>query len=404
VTKELQDGPLSGLKVVELGSFIAGPFCGQLLADLGAQVIKVEPPGTGDTMRQWGQQKSANGLSLWWPIIGRNKLSVTIDLRVPEGQALARDMIRQADVLVENFRPGTLEAWNLSPESLRLDNPGLVIARVSGYGQTGPYNMKAGFAAAAEAAAGLRHLTGYPDRVPTRVGISIGDSLAGLHAALGVLAALVARPARAGRGQIVDAAITESVLSVMESVISECAATGAIRGRTGPILPKIAPSSLYPTQDGAYAIIAANGDGLFRRLAAAMGRPELAEDPRYATHIARGERQEELDELIAAWTAAKPLAEIVELMDRHGVPAGPVNDAAAVLRDPQFRERAALIDTATAEGVPVTMQGPAPKFSDTPTRVRWTGPKLGQHTDDVLLNQLNLGPDRVAALRQAGVI
>jgi len=404
VTKELQDGPLSGLQVVELGSFIAGPFCGQLLADLGAQVIKVEPPGTGDTMRQWGQQKSSNGLSLWWPIIGRNKLSVTIDLRVPEGQALARDLISQADVLVENFRPGTLESWNLAPETLRLDNPGLVIARVSGYGQTGPYNMKAGFAAAAEAAAGLRHLTGYPDRIPTRVGISIGDSLAGLHAALGVLAALVARPARDGRGQIVDAAITESVLSVMESVISECAVTGAVRARTGPILPKIAPSNLYPTQDGTYAIIAANGDGLFKRLVAAMGQPELAVDPRYATHIARGERQAELDELISAWTITKPIVEIVALMDQHGVPAGPVNDAAAVLRDPHFRERAALVETETAEGVRVTMQGVAPKFSDTPARVRWAGPSLGQHTDEVLLEQLRLGPDRVAALRAGGVI
>ena len=397
-----QQGPLSHIKVVEVGSFIAGPFCGQTLADLGAEVIKIEPPGKGDTMRQWGVA-AANGHSLWWPVIGRNKMSLTLDLRLPEGREIARKLILQADVLVENFRPGTLERWGLGPEELLSERPSLIVARVSGYGQTGPYRERPGFAAVAEAVAGLRHLTGYADRLPTRTGISIGDSLAGLYATIGVLASLVSRPER-GRGQIVDAAITESVLAVLESVIPEFSATGAIRGRSGTVLPGIAPSNLYPTRDGGVVLIAANADTLFRRLAAVMNRPELTNDPRYQTHAARGKHQTELDQLIADWSVGKTVSEIIDLLQDAGIPSAPVNDSNAVASDQHFRFREAIVDVDTAEGVRVAMQGTTPKLSETPTRVRWAGPKLGAHTDEILSKRLSLEPAHIAALRERGVV
>jgi len=285
-------GPLAGLKIIEMGSFIAGPFCGQLLADFGADVVKLEPPGTGDAMRQWGVSKK-DGKSLWWPVIARNKQSVTLDLRRPEGRELARRLIAEADVLVENFRPGTLEDWGLGPDVLKAENPGLIVARVSGFGQTGPYAKRAGFGSVAEAMAGMRGLAGFADRPPPRVGLSIGDSLAGVFAAMGVLLALRSRDAHVERqGQVVDVAITESVLAVLESVISEYSGTGNLRGRTGSILPGVAPSNLYPTADGTWILIGANADGIFRRLAVAMGEPELGTDARYATHSARGHRQD----------------------------------------------------------------------------------------------------------------
>ena len=398
-----QQGPLAHIKVVEVGSFIAGPFCGQMLADLGAEVIKIEPPKAGDTMRQWGRA-AANGHPLWWSVIGRNKLCMTLDLRLAEGRDIARALIGQADVLVENFRPGTLERWGLDPEAIRAEYPSLVVARVSGYGQTGPYRDRPGFAAAAEAAAGLRHLTGYPDRLPTRTGISIGDSLAGLYATLGVLAALVSRPERGNRGQVVDAAITDSVLAVLESVIPEYSAVGAVRCRSGTVLPGIAPSNLYPTRDGGVVIIAANADTLFQRLAQAMDRPDLITDPRYITHGARGEHQAELDDLIAKWSSQKTADEIVDLMQRVGIPAAPVNDAGAVAADPHFRARGSIVDVDTAEGLRISMQGTTPKLSETPTRVRWAGPPLGFHTDEILAGRLHFDPARIAALRERGIV
>jgi formyl-CoA transferase/succinyl-CoA--D-citramalate CoA-transferase len=399
------NGPLDGLRVIETGAFIAGPYCGQLLADFGADVIKIEPPGEGDPMRRWGLHKK-DGLSLWWPVIGRNKRSVTLDLRQTKGQALARRLILTADVLIENFRPGALEKWNLNPEDLRRERPDLVVSRISGFGQTGPYRERAGFAAVCEAMAGLRHLSGYPDRPPVRVGLSIGDSLVGLFAAFGVVSALYARGKKTGmlRGQTVDAAITESVLAVMESVISEYSATHNIRQREGTVLPGIAPSNVYPTRDGHWVVIGANSDGLFRRLSEAMGRPELASDARYATHEARGMHQKELDELIAGWTATLSGDEIVELVNRHGIPTGPVNDAADVSRDPHYRERGAVVDVATREFGPISMQGVTPKLSDTPGSIRWTGPYLGEHNEEVYGGILGLSAAEMSQLQEEGII
>ena len=397
-------GPLQGLKVIEMGSFIAGPFCGQLLADFGADVVKLEPPGTGDAMRQWGVAKR-DGKSLWWPVIARNKQSVTLDLRQPEGRAIARRLIGQADVLVENFRPGTLEDWGLGPDILKAENPGLILARVSGFGQTGPYAKRAGFGSVAEAMAGMRGLAGFPDRPPPRVGLSIGDSLAGVFAAMGVLLALRARDASVARqGQVVDVAITESVMAVLESVISEYSGTGAVRGRTGSILPGVAPSNLYPTADGTWILIGANADGIFRRLAAAMGEPALGTDERYATHGARGRHQDELDARIAAWTAGYGLDHLVTLLETHGVPAGPVNDAAGVVADAHLNERDAVIEVETADFGTIAMQGVAPRLSRTPGGVAWAGPGLGEHTDAVLGDRLGLGPAEIAALRARGIV
>lgn len=405
-TESAKTGPLAGLRVVELGSFIAGPYGGQLLADLGADVIKVEPPGSGDSMRAWGVE-TVDGKSLWWPVIGRNKRSVTLDLRRPEGQDLARRLALGADVLLENFRPGTLEGWGLDPEDLRRERPGLVVARVSGFGQTGPYSGRAGFASVAEAMGGLRNLTGYPDRPPTRVGLSIGDSLAGLFATIGVLAALYARDGGKQEhrgGQTVDVAITDSVLALLESVLTEHSATGAIRQRVGTALPNLAPSNLYPTADASWVIIGANADGPFRRLADAMGRKDLATDPRYATHRARGERQQELDEVVAAWTRTRPRDELLDLLAAEGVPAGPVYDAADVAADPHFRERGAVVDVPTEEFGALAMQGIAPRLSATPGSIRWAGPRLGQHNREVYRGVLGLSDDEIARLEAEGII
>jgi formyl-CoA transferase/succinyl-CoA--D-citramalate CoA-transferase len=395
---------LSHLRAIEVGAFIAGPFCGQILADLGMDVIKVEPPGRGDAMRTWGAARTSNGKSLWWPVIGRNKRSLSLDLRKPDGRDILRRLVAEADVLIENFRPGTLERWGLAPEDLRRENPSLIVARVSGFGQTGPYSEKAGFGAVAEAMAGLRTLTGYPDRPSTRVGISIGDSLAGLYAAIGVLTAVVARGQRAGAGQTIDVSIAEAVLGVMESVLSEQAATGAVRTRSGPVLPKIAPSNVYPTAEGGEVVIAANADGLFRHLCEAMGRPDLADDPAFATHEARGARQAELDAIIGAWTKDRPRGEVIALMDRHGIPAGPVNDAAAVVSDPHFCARGAIVEVPDVSFGSVTMQGPVPKLDGTPGTIRWTGPEVGAHTRDILADTLGLDAASLDRLAAEGVI
>jgi formyl-CoA transferase len=295
----MTEGALTDLRVVEMGQLVAGPFCGQLLGDFGAEVIKIEPPGNGDPMRQWGREKP-HGQALWWPILARNKKSVTLDLRVPRGQDLARELIATADVLIENFRPGTLERWGLGPEDLWRSNPRLVVTRVTGYGQSGPYSMRAGFGSIGEAMGGIRYLTGDPDRPPSRTGISLGDQLAGTFAALGTMMAVHAR-ARTGRGQVVDAALYEAVLALMESLLPEWQVAGYQRERTGSVLANVAPSNVYPTQDGP-VLIAANQDSVFRRLATVMGRPELADDDRYASHAARGAHAAELDALIAEWS------------------------------------------------------------------------------------------------------
>lgn len=395
-------GPLDGLTVIEMGTLIAGPFCGQILGDFGATVIKIEDPKAGDPMRQWGRSLP-KGHSPWWPVIGRNKRSVTLDLRTVEGQDIARRLIGGADVLVENFRPGAMEKWGLGYERLSADNPGLVMARVSGFGQTGPYSSRAGYALIGEAMGGLRYITGEPDRAPARAGISVGDSLAGLHAALGTMMALHARH-RSGKGQIVDAAIYESVLSVMENLITEYGLTGYVRERSGSVLPGIAPSNAYPTKDGALVVIGANQDTLFRRLCDAMGRPELAQDPRYAGHAARGEHQAQLDALIGDWTATLDADALLALMEASGVAAGRVYRAPDMLADPQFAAREAIVEVPHPVFGAVKMQNAFPRLSDTPGAVRWPGPALGEHTDEVLAERLGMSTAEISNLRESGVI
>jgi formyl-CoA transferase len=393
---------LSDIKVVEFGTLIAGPFCGQILADFGADVVKVEDPKGGDPMRTWGRSLP-KGHSPWWPVIGRNKRSVTLNLREPEGQAIARRLIACADVLIENFRPGTMEKWGMGYASLAADNPGLVMARVSGFGQTGPYASRAGYGLIGEAMGGLRHITGEPDRPPARAGLSIGDSLAATHAVMGVMMALHARQT-SGRGQVVDAAIYESVLAMTENLVTEYDLTGYVRERSGSVLPGIAPSNVYPTAGGGMILIGGNGDTVFARLCEAMGQPALKDDPRYSDHASRGANQAELDELIAAWTRERSLDELLVLLEANSVPCGRIFRAPDMLEDPQYRAREAIVETDHPVFGKVKMQNVFPKLSETPGAVRWPGPALGEHTDAVLTETLGLSADKIAALRAEGVI
>jgi succinyl-CoA--D-citramalate CoA-transferase len=395
--------PLEGVRVIEMGSLLAGPFCGQLLADFGAEVIKLEPPGKGDPMRQWGRHRK-EGHTLWWPIIARNKKSVTLNLREEEGQGLARRLISGSDVVVENFRPGTLERWGLGYGDLSEVNPGLVMVRVSGYGQTGPYKDQAGFGSIGEAMGGIRHVTGFPDRPPPRVGISLGDSLAATFGALGAVTALYNRETNGGRGQIVDVAIYEAVLALMESTIPEYALTGHIRGRTGAILPFVAPSNTYPAGDGDYVVIGANADNVFRRFAKALGHPEWAESDRYATHHARGENQEELDGLISDWTRQRTAEEVIEAMREASVPAGKLFTAEDMLADEQYAARQSVVEVEAPEIGRFPMQNVVPRLSETPGEVRWTGPNLGQHNEEVFKDILGLSAEDLEGLRERGTV
>jgi formyl-CoA transferase len=394
------EGPLTGVRVVETGQLLAGPFCGQLLGDLGAEVIKIEPPGAGDPMRQWGREKP-HGQSLWWPVVARNKKSVTVNLRTPEGQDLARRLAATADVVVENFRPGTLERWGMGYDRLSADNPRLILTRVTGFGQSGPYAPRAGYGSIGEAMGGLRYVTGEPDRAPSRAGISIGDSLAATFACIGTLAALHERE-RSGRGQVVDSAIYEAVLALMESLVPEWQVAGYQRERTGAILPNIAPSNLYPTADGQTVLIAANQDTVFARLAGAIGEPELAGDERYATHGARGANQQELDDHIAAWTAKQDADELLQLLEEHGVPAGRTYRAQDMLRDPHMVARGSLVRVHDPRFGELAMHNVAPRLSRTPGGVRWTGPELGEHTRDVLAGALGLTGTEIDRLADGG--
>jgi formyl-CoA transferase len=394
-------GPLTDLRVLELGTLLAGPFCGQLLGDLGADVIKIEPPGQGDPMRNWGRQKPGEP-SLWWPVIARNKRAVTLDLRQAEGQALLRELVAKADILLENFRPGTLEKWHLGWEELAAVNPRLIMVRVSGYGQTGPYSGRAGFGAIGEAMGGLRYVVGDPSSPPSRVGISIGDSLAATFACLGALAALHHRE-RSGRGQVVDSAIYEAVLGMMESLVTEYDQTGYVRERTGAILPNVAPSNVYPTRDG-LVLIAANQDTVFRRLCEAMGEPALADDARYVSHQARGAHQEELDRRVGEWTAGLTTREVLALMERHGVPAGQIYRAPEMLEDPHFAAREAIVAVPHPQFGRLRMQNVVPKLSATPGRIRRPSPALGQDNDDVYLRLLGMPRERYETLKAARVI
>lgn len=390
------------MRVIEMGTLLAGPFCGQLLGDQGAEVIKVEAPGVGDPMRKWGREK-AHGKSLWWPVVARNKKSITVNLRVEEGQNIIRELVAEADFLLENFRPGTMERWNLGYEELSAINPGLIMVRVSGQGQYGPYSRRAGFGSIGEAMGGLRYVCGDPSNPPSRMGISIGDSLAATFATIGALSALHDRE-RTGLGQVVDSAIYEAVLSMMESLVSEYDQTGYIRERTGAILPNVAPSNVYPTRDGRMIVIAANQDTVFGRLAVAMNRAELVDDERYATHAARGRHQEELDELIADWTRTQTVEGLISLMEESGVPAGLIYRAPEMLEDPHFAAREAIVRVLHPEFGELAMQNVAPKLSRTPGSVRWAGPALGEHNDEVFKGVLSLSEARIQSLHEAGVI
>ena len=394
-------GPLAGLRVIELGTLLAGPFCGQLLGDFGAEVIKVEPPGQGDPMRVWGREK-AGGKSLWWPVVARNKKAITLDLRQPEGQALLKALAAKSDFLVENFRPGTMEKWGLGWADLSVINPRLIMIRVSGFGQTGPYASQAGFGAIGEAMGGLRYVVGDPSTPPSRMGISIGDSLAATFACVGALTALHHRHVT-GRGQVIDSAIYEAVLNMMESLITEYDKTGFIRERTGAILPNVAPSNVYATRDG-LVLIAANQDTVFARLAQAMGRPELATDPRYATHGARGAHQQELDALVDGWTRTLTTREVLASMAEHGVPAGLIYRAPEMLEDPHFAAREAIVSVPHPDFGQLRMQNVAPKLSETPGSIRSPSPALGQHNDEIFLELLELGQARYDELRSRKVI
>lgn len=397
-----KNGPLSDLRVIELGTLLAGPFCGQLLGDLGADVIKIEPPGQGDPLRVWGREK-ANGKSLWWPVVARNKKAITLDLRQREGQEVLHELVAKADFLLENFRPGTLEKWGCGWEQLSKINPRLIMIRVSGFGQTGPYASRAGFGAVGEAMGGLRYVVGDPSAPPSRMGISIGDSLAATFACLGALSALHYREAT-GRGQVVDSAIYEAVLNMMESLITEYDQTGYIRERTGAILPKIAPSNVYATRGGEMVLIAGNQDTVFSRLAEAMEQPDLAKDPRYATHGARGEHQAELDARIGEWSATLSADDLLERLARHGVPSGRIYRAPDMLKDPHFAAREAIATTPHPDFGELRMQNVAPKLSETPGGIRSPSPGLGEHNDDVYLRLLHMSAERYAQLKGRKVI
>lgn len=398
IVKNDSNGALADIRVLELGQLIAGPFCGQLFGDMGAEVIKIEAPGVGDPMRTWGR-----GLPVWWPVIARNKKSITLNLREEKGQDLLRRLVLQSDVLIENFRPGTLEKWGLSFERLSEINERLVMVRVSGFGQTGPYAHRAGYGSIGEAMGGIRYLAGDPDRPPTRVGLSIGDSLAATFACVGALAALHDRE-RTGKGQVVDSAIYEAVLAVMESTIPEYTQGGSIRERSGAILPKTAPSSVYPTADGDTIVMGANQDSVFERLCDAMDRPELKSDDRYSDHVARGEHQAELDDLIAEWTSTVMMDKLLECLESAGVPAGRIYRAPEMLMDPQFLARDSIINVDHPIFDNLMMQNVFPRLSRTQGTVRWPGPELGAHNETIYRRLLGLSEENLAALVDEGIV
>jgi formyl-CoA transferase len=394
-------GPLSGLRVLELGTLIAGPFCTRILAEFGAEVVKIEAPDGGDPLRSW--RKLHDGTSLWWSVQSRNKKSVTVNLKAEAGQEIVRRLARSADILVENFRPGALEKWGLSYERLSADNPGLVMVRLSGYGQSGPYRDQPGFGAIGEAMGGIRFVTGYPDRPPVRAGISLGDSVAAMYGVIGAMMAVHARQANGGRGQVVDVALYEAVFSLMESLLPEYDVTGFVRARSGASLPGIVPSNTYTTRDGKYLVIGANADSIYKRLMAAIGREDLANDPALASNEGRVERTEELDEVIGAWAAAHDLEEALAALARAEVPAGRIYDASDIVRDMHYQARGMLEQHRLADGTPIKLPGIVPKLSQTPGTTRWLGPRLGAHTDEVL-GQLGYSAQDIAALRKDGVV
>ncbi|MBK6009360.1 CoA transferase [Ramlibacter ginsenosidimutans] len=393
-------GPLAGLKVIEMGQLIAGPFAAKTLADFGADVVKIEPPGAGDPLRNWRLLK--NGTSVWWQVQSRNKRSVALDLRKAEAQEIVRKLAAEADVLIENFRPGALEGWGLDPQKLVEANPRLVVLRISGYGQTGPYRDRPGFGVVGEAMGGLRHLTAEPGRVPVRVGVSIGDTLAALHGVIGILMALHERQ-RSGKGQVIDVALYEAVFNCMESLLPEYSAFGAVRGPGGSALPGIAPSNAYLCSDGGYALIAGNGDSIYKRLMAAIGREDLGNDPALANNAGRVVRVDEIDAAIGAWTKARTVTEVLEVLARVGVPAGRIYTVADIAADPHYAARGMLQQMRLEDGEMLTVPGIVPKLSRTPGGQHRNAPALGQDTDAVL-REVGLSEQQIAALKERGVI
>ncbi|MDY7577835.1 CoA transferase [Herbaspirillum sp. RTI4] len=393
--------PLQGIRVIELGQLIAGPFASKMLGEFGADVIKIETPLTGDPLRKW--RLLHEGTSVWWEVQSRNKKSVTLDLRQPEAQDVVRRLVAEADVLIENFRPGTLEEWGLSWESLHALNPRLVMLRVSGYGQTGPYRDRPGFGVIGEAMGGLRHLSGEPDRTPVRVGVSIGDSLSALHGVIGVLLALRQRDQNGGDGQMIDVALYESVFNMMESLLPEYSVFGAVRQAAGSSLPGIAPSNAYRCKDGKFALIAGNGDSIFRRLMEVIGRPDLAVEPALAHNDGRVKEVERIDAAIGTWTAQHDLERVLDALNGGRIPVGKIYDIADIAADPHYLARDMVLDSALADGTPVKLPGILPKLSATPGQVHSPAPALGAHTDEVLAS---VGVDAVtrAEWRERGII
>ncbi len=402
-------GPLAGLRVLELGQLIAGPFAARMMADFGADVIKVEPPTRaghegGDPLRKWRKlhPDDPSGTSLWWYVQARNKRSITLDLRVAAGQRIVRELAARSDIVIENFRPGALEKWGLGYKTLARENPGLILVRLSGYGQTGPYRDRPGFGAIAESMGGMRYVSGFPDRPPVRMNLSIGDSLAALHGVIGALMALHQRR-ESGRGQVVDVALYEAVFNMMESTLPEFDRYGLVRERTGTNLTGIVPSNTYPTSDGRHIVIGGNGDSIFRRLMRAVGRTDLADDPALADNAGRAARAREIDDAIAAWTSAHTLDDGLEVMALADVPSGRIYSAADMVDDPQYVARAMIERLRLPDGTPVALPGVVPKFSRTPGATRWVGPPLGEHTEQVL-GELGYDAAAIAALRTDGVV
>ena len=396
-TREL---PLQGVKVIEIGTLIAGPYAAGILAQFGAEVIKIESPGSGDPLRKW--RKLHEGTSLWWYAQSRNKKSVTVNLKAPEGQAIVRELVKGADIVIENFRPGALESWGLGWEQLSKINPKLVMVRISGYGQTGPYRDRPGFAAIAESMGGLRYLAGYPDRPPVRVGVSIGDSLASLYGVIGALLAMH-HLKNGGPGQYIDVALYEAVFGVMESLIPEFAHFGHVRERTGASLPGISPSNTYPCADGRYVIIAGNSDSIFKRLMNAIGRSDLADDPKLARNDGRVQHNDMLDEAITQWTSKHDLEHVLRVLEEAEVPSGRIYTAADIHEDPHYRARGMIEGAKLPDGEAIDLPGIVPKLSATPGATKWIGPKLGEHTDEVL-GSVGITPQRIAELRANNVI
>ncbi|MDE2258993.1 MAG: CoA transferase [Betaproteobacteria bacterium] len=393
-------GPLAGLRVLELGQLIAGPFTTKTLGDLGAEIIKIEPPGTGDPLRQW--RMLHEGTSVWWEVQSRNKQSVAIDLRRPEGQQLVKQLAARVDILVENFRPGTMENWGMSYEALAADNPGLILLRISGFGQTGPYRDQPGFGVVGEAMGGLRYLTGQPGQVPVRVGVSIGDTLAALHGTVGVLAALHERQRNGGKGQVVDIALYEAVFNCMESLLPEYSAFGTVREPAGSALPGITPSNAYPCLDG-WVLVAGNGDSIFRRLMGTIGRDDLALDPRLAHNDGRSKQAAEIDAAIGTWTQTQSIAQVLEALHQANVPGGRIYTIADIAQDPHYRARDMILSTETANGLKLQVPGIVPKLSRTPGGIRKRAPRLGEDTE-TLLRELGYDDTGLQQLRDTGVI